>query len=64
MIRMCIGIHNNNCTNVAEYGFLLCESCEREHIMACNEAKKASKRSFKAADGVLMENTGKEAQEA
>ena len=60
MIRMCIGIHDNNCTNVAEYDSLLCESCEREHIISCNEAKKASKRPYKAADGVLIDSEGDE----
>jgi len=56
------GIHDNNCTNVAEYHSLLCESCEREYIIARNKAKKASRKPYKAADGVLIENTDKEAQ--
>ena len=64
MIKMCIGIHDNNCTNVAEYDSLLCESCEREYAIACNKAKNASRKPHKAADGVLIENTYKEAQEA
>jgi len=64
MIRMCIGIHDNNCTNVAEYDSLLCEACEREYTIACNKAKNASRKPHKAADGVLIESERNDREKA
>jgi len=43
-IKMCIGIHNNNCTEVALYHSLLCEACEREYKKTCKSAQDAAER--------------------
>jgi len=39
-IKQCIGIHNNNCTEVALFSSLLCEKCERVYHEACRNAQR------------------------
>jgi len=39
MIRQCIGIHNNNCTEVAEHASPFCEDCRKEYDKACAKSE-------------------------
>ena len=64
MIRQCWGIHNNGCTNVAEYDSIFCEACAKEYWEACERAEKASRKPQRRLSGDFQRNTGKEAQEA
>ena len=56
MIRMCIGIHGKECTEVALFNSLLCEKCEAEYKEAC---KKAHQEAQKRCSGALRKNIGK-----
>jgi len=64
VISQCWGIHNNNCTEVAEFGSKFCKACGKEHLAAGKRAEIAAMKPQNRRSGVLSENTGKEARKA